>query len=47
MKYLLVGFVFIFTYAILKEDQFLAGAAFSPMLIVIGIEIYLYIDKRK
>ena len=46
MKYLLAGFVFVFTYEMSKEDQFFAGAAFSPMLIVIGIEIYLYMDKR-
>lgn len=36
MKLLFLGILAVFIYAFYTEDKFLAGAAFSPLLIIIG-----------
>lgn len=40
MKYIFLAILAIFVYAFYMGDEFLAGAAFSPLLIISGIWIY-------
>lgn len=37
MKFIFIGILLIFFYSLFVEDEFLAGASFSPLLIILGI----------
>jgi hypothetical protein len=39
MRYIFFGIAAIFIYAFVMQEEFLMGASFSPLLIIIGIKV--------
>ena len=45
IKYIFLAILLIFLYAVYIDERFLAKAALSPLLIIIGVWLHKYLPK--